>query len=437
MSRALEELLKSQYTNPVDSSGEFTMQAEKALEKIAKYQLPYPDAWVVKLGQGVVLSGAESLKIHQSSTDTTFIFTPRERLEFELTQSFFDPSDNSMPWWQHFRSALWAVGINLRRPFKINFFGAEFFWDGFELHKFEGAFGSSRLSPSIILDLSHRTVEQGKGIPIFRSIQAAWLNSQLRTVFSEVLFSCPIRVSVDGLPIEGFQRVPNHGFSSENHPIKMIWLQGEPGLAIPPSTQDNLGHFLGTEKLRGLTHYFDSRPTVKPVRAAALVSAHAYYYSGKNSEWRTPTRRSVIYWIRHGVVIQKEAFDFPALCVSMAVFASCEHIATDVTGFGLEERAKEQALAEICKGLDSAFTVSDLDLELHDREQHKSLMKLAGGVAASGLLLKFIFPPALVLTGAGGLGAVLLHKGIATVDKAVNRDLAKLRDEWYKLSQSL
>ena len=437
MSQALEQLLKSQYANPVDSTGEFTMQAEKALEKIAKYQLPYPDAWVVKLGQGVVLSGAESLRIHQTSTDSTFSFAPQERPEIDLITSFFDPSDSPIPWWQHFRSALWAVGINLRRPFKMDFFGEGYFWDGFELHSFVAALKGSARSNSITLVLSHRTVEQGKGIPILRSIQAAWLNSQLTKAFSEVLFSCPIRVSIDGLPIEGFQRVPGHGFSAKNHPVRMLWVDGEPSLKIPPSTLDNLGHFSGNSKLSGLTQFFDSCPLRLPVKGAALISAHAYYQGGKNGGWRTPKRKSVIYWIRHGVVVQKEEFQIQPSSVSMAVFAPCDDIATDITGFGLEEEAKSRALAEICQGIDEVFDVSALDLELHDRERHKTYLKVAGGVAASGLVLKFIFPPALFLTGAGGYGALMLTQTIAKVDSIVNRDLRLLRDEWTSMLENL
>lgn len=428
MNQELEQLLKSQYTNPVDSSGSFSLHAEKALEKIAKYQLPYPDAWVVKLGQGVVLSGADSLKIHQSSTDTTFVFYPREKPDVELSSSFLDPSDSNIEWWQYFRGALWAVGINLKRPFKIGLFGENYFWDGFELHNLESR--ASRWADGISLDVSHRTVEQGKGLPVIRNIQAAWLNAGLSNVFSEVLFSCPLAVTVDGRNIDGFQRVPNHGFSSENHPVKMFWVKGEPPLPIPPSTRDNRGRFMGQSKLEGLTEFFESRPPAEPIRAAALLSAHAYYQSGKNGGWRTPERKSVIYWIRHGVVIQKEEFHITPRCVSLAVFASCDHIATDITGFGLEEETKQKTMAAICQDIDRQYDLAEMDIELHNKEHQSMYYKIAGGVAASGLVLKFIFPPAVFLTAAGGYGAILISQNIAKVDGRVNRALRDLKDEW-------
>lgn len=410
------------------------MNEEKALEKIAKYQLPFPDAWVVKLGQGVVLSGAESLQIHQTGTDTVFEFRPAKALDASCMTSFFDPAEHPVPWWHSFRSSLWAVGLNLRRPFLIEIGGRGYFWDGFDLHDS----GVSNLPErKVRLDISHRTAEQGKGFPIIRGIQAAMLNAHLGQVFSEVLFSCPLRVFLDGRRIDGFQRVSSHGFSSSNHPVRMFWLKGRPALKIPPATLENSGHFAGHSKLEALTHFFDSRPPDREVRAAALLSAHAYYQSGKNGGWRIPQSKSVLYWIRHGVVVQKEEFSLPAGSVSMAVFATCDHIKTDITGFGLEENHKQSDLVEICAGLNQQLNADRLDLVVHDRERHKALLKLAGGVAVSGLVLKFVFPPALFLAGAGGYGAILLTQTIAKVDSAINKDLVKLQDGWRRLSEQL
>lgn len=73
----LERFLQEQVAQGVvDSSGSFSLSRAKALEKLAAFQLPRQTMWILKLVQAAVTSGAESLTIQQTSTDTELYFSP-------------------------------------------------------------------------------------------------------------------------------------------------------------------------------------------------------------------------------------------------------------------------------------------------------------------------------------------------------------------------
>lgn len=156
---SLEQLIKSQYNGEEVSSGTFSIDREKALEKIAKFQLPHPDAWTIKLAQGAVLSGADALKISQTRTETVFTYKPGVPFEFDFMSSFIDSSDEAQASWQATRAGLWAVALNLRRPFTIAIQGRRFFWDGDKIREIAEGLNTD----VITIAVSHRTQKKGKG----------------------------------------------------------------------------------------------------------------------------------------------------------------------------------------------------------------------------------------------------------------------------------
>ncbi len=195
---------------------------------------------------------------------------------------------------------------------------------------------------------------------------------------------------------------------------------------------------MGDDGLEKLSANFNSRPTCNPARAAAIVMAHAHFASGgKNGNWEVPEKASVLYWIKNGIVIQKKEFDFSKTCVSLAFFANADDIKTDFSGFGLDEKAETETLKSLCAQLNTILPVLEPDLVLHDREFHKKKLKIAGGVAAAGLALKFVFPPAIVLIVAGGVSAIVLSQGIAAVDSALEKGYNELVENWRELVETL
>ena len=66
-----------------NSEGVFTLSPEQAAKKLARFQLPFEEAWLVKVAQAAVASGAEQLEVHQARGLTFFSFQPAEFLDIQ------------------------------------------------------------------------------------------------------------------------------------------------------------------------------------------------------------------------------------------------------------------------------------------------------------------------------------------------------------------
>ena len=61
---SLDEFLAAEMSEGVkDSSGQFTLAPEKAIEKLAAFQLPGESSWVGKVIQAAVTAGFSELKL--------------------------------------------------------------------------------------------------------------------------------------------------------------------------------------------------------------------------------------------------------------------------------------------------------------------------------------------------------------------------------------
>lgn len=75
--RNIAQYLEQMQEGELDSSGQFTLDWSKALEKLGRYQNEAPGFWVVKFLQAAVASGARVLTIRQSARTTLLSFRPR------------------------------------------------------------------------------------------------------------------------------------------------------------------------------------------------------------------------------------------------------------------------------------------------------------------------------------------------------------------------
>lgn len=91
--RNIADYLDQMQEGELDSSGQFTLDWAKALEKLGRYQSEAAGFWVVKLLQAAVSSGARKLSIRQSSRTTSLSFRPHlpAREIFNALQTL-DPS---------------------------------------------------------------------------------------------------------------------------------------------------------------------------------------------------------------------------------------------------------------------------------------------------------------------------------------------------------
>ena len=107
----LEQFLASQQeVGLAESQGAFTIARDEALRKLASFRLPFERAWVLKIVQAAVASGAPSLDIKQTSTDTEFHFTaPKSWTLDRLEEAFFTPNLSGDRALDHLMAGLWGA----------------------------------------------------------------------------------------------------------------------------------------------------------------------------------------------------------------------------------------------------------------------------------------------------------------------------------------
>lgn len=175
-------------------------------------------------------------------------------------------------------------------------------------------------------------------------------------------------VTLGGLPLDGFQRCPGHGFSKRDIPIAHFWLERQPPLGVPDSNLKNNVSHIGHPGLGTTSHYFDPRPPKHPARAAAILSTHVDVRpQTQDLVVRTRPDSSSVYWIRHGVVVLKEELPVDENSVSVALFICADDIKSDLTGFGVAKTEKDHTFSEVCHQLNKKLNNSEVDLELIDR----------------------------------------------------------------------
>ena len=114
------------------------MARQKALEKLANFQLERESAWILKVIQGTVAAGCSFLMIRQTDLETQITLDPQEVWSVTaLEEAFFDPEVSPYPGINHCKRGLWAVGIRGKRPFRWAPAQSDtgLIWDGLQMHQ--------------------------------------------------------------------------------------------------------------------------------------------------------------------------------------------------------------------------------------------------------------------------------------------------------------
>lgn len=100
-----------------DSTGAFTIAADKALSKLAAFQLPRPAAWLLKMVQAGVAAGASSIAVSQSAKSSRIVYHGGDFGGLkELVGLITDPHAMVTPTQQHLLIGLRAVALGRKRP---------------------------------------------------------------------------------------------------------------------------------------------------------------------------------------------------------------------------------------------------------------------------------------------------------------------------------
>lgn len=393
----LEDFLQNLHARgQLDSTGEFTLSREKALDKLAAFLLPRPTAWASKVVQAVVLSGAPALAIKQTSLGTEFHFTPREDSELTLDAleaAFFNPETAVRPALDHLRQALWSVSLNGMRPFHYARNTQALVWTG-------SAFQHTTCRPvqGLRLTVSHRTVWEGQGLPGLRTLEAARINADTAQELAERAFVCPLPLTLDGRRLDRLQAQPGV-------PLGLVYTDAPdlPALGFPKGT-------LTTTKPRpgALNPLLLLSEEPGRLAAACLIATHAekVQHEGQNV-FRGVTRQHVFHWVRHGVVVDTHFINqLEANSVTAAVIASAEGLRSDLAGFSVaKDEVTGQRQAAVYRALRPHVKDVPFTLQTTGNAALRGVIILGSGLLYSaGTVMSAGILPTLVAAGAAALG---------------------------------
>ena len=410
----LEQFLQNQTSVGVsEGEGQFTLAREKALLKLAEFQLPFRGAWAVKVFQSLIADGTKSpIEVEQTRRVTTLRCRTECSYDLDtLEAAYFNPEPSKLRSLKHLTSALWSIGVNEKRGFQLTLPGhtTTLFWDGETLQKRE-----VKPSPDFVLSVTHQSP---KGLWVLNQLEAGRANSDVSKALSDYCFTSPVPLSVDKRRLDGLHNCPGHGWSNRTFPLALAFADGDlPQVTWPCGTFDTLDQAGNNDLqdgcgLEGLTKKsLKSVPKVSRSGVAVFVTAQAER-SGPNNFWTIRRASSKCYWIQDGAKVQEDAYSVQDCGCSVATYVSADGLLNDLTGFYLSgsaerDRRKREAAYLATKPLRELKAVAVKTIKRHNKARYWKLgnacLLLAFGV---GWYVPFVGPPTAALIGFFGLFA--------------------------------
>lgn len=392
------------------SEGAFTISRDEALAKLSKFQLPFQEAWVVKMVQAGVA--------HPTFSSLNFILTHKESLFKckgncrwtldEVEEALLDPNYSEDRGLLHLVTALRVVGFAEKRAFWLEIPGLseKMVWDGSQLSRMV----SERTAVTFEVVISLKGLDDDGG---FFGLEGRKIATRRNAAASQnlhnICHTCPKPLSLDGARIEGLEMNPNHGWGGQSQLMAMGFGDGVlPELKVPPRTVSRsvVSQVSVEETLSEVTaeqRNFDKDRKVFSI--AYLVSAHlARVKSGKQFVWQERQGQSLFYWVQDGVVIFSEPMGLSPDFCSVGCYVSAEGLDTDLTGFSLLDSPDKQIMIDEARRLlrIGLAEVHTIDFEEMIRKAQKKARGAGVFFAVLGVGAFFVSPLHSILFG--GLG---------------------------------
>ena len=411
----LELYLSGQLTEAMlDSSGSFTMARERAVEKLAAFQLPRPATWILKLIQGLVAGGTDSIRISLRARETELRFQLAQPWSLEAVEdAFWDPEITDCVALDHLKRGLWNVAIKQQCPFQLNLAGWEqaLIWTGQELRRLK------------IAAESHSTLTLSCQQSLQGARNSPQTNADLLREIQHYAFVCSVPLSVDGRRVDALQAGPHHGYGPTTVPFFLATASAFlEKLSVPLGTWEGYSpevvaegqpERLGRRKVGGRG----------PVSVAGVVALHRE--RDNDGDWQARSARSHMYWVKDGVVVHQEELDLEAdVSISCGVFASAQGMATDLTGFSFMDGAEvAERRRKACASIKPIWSCTEWSLDyLNMKGAKQAAFVRFGKNLLRWLVLRL---PSLWQTQSGPEQLYDVHKC----------DLATLRKNWRQLCQ--
>jgi len=313
-----------------DSEGAFTISHAQAVQKMARYSLPYPEAWILKIVQAAVIWRASEIKVAQTRLYTTIEFCPGEKKDIPTEQDVVSTllgrsGAGTVPVGKLclglrtlVRTEDYSFILTLntgRTEVRPLYAGRE----AQTLTKLDRLQLARRQTAGIKIVVIHlRKAEHLAGRLLYRFLPW-WRRDRL------IAFELQRSASVCSIPIQLNRRVLTSLSDSALGGSKRDWRfllsgglhqSGEPPLTLAAETQNNSAWYLG----HACTRAIRSREPLRP---------------------RDKTHQ--VHWVCEGVVVQTDTFTHPTHLLKLTILMNAESLQTDITGLLLQDSEAKSA----------------------------------------------------------------------------------------------
>lgn len=395
----LERYLQTQAAEgSSDSRGEFTLARAEALKKMAQHQLPFADAWAVKIIQAIVAGGStKPIRVDLCATSTSFYFLePGFKLE-ELLAAFFTPERSSNPALCHLTSALWVIGIRNSWGFQVALPGEKItlIWDGKELHEVS----SEETRNCACITVAPLQCKASTASWVAGVVMSGKRNADIVLALERNCYVCPLPLTADGRRLDALQKARVQGRSRNSYPIAFGTIASElqsfrlppgtfektTGAAISLSLLDNSGGGWGDFSLEKMS----AIPAQKEASLAYITAVHMMMVGyGKSADWQEGRDLSMLYWVLDGAVVEEELLISERSHCSIGCFISAQGLETDISGFKLILSQEKKRRYKVARNdiLQAKSQIESVDLDAMVSSTKRRFVILGSIVSGVGLI---------------------------------------------------
>lgn len=337
----------------LDSHGKFTLNSRQAIAKMARFQLPDKNYWMLKLVQAAVRSGAGDLSISLGVDSSRILFLPAEEW-VQVESDLLDPQPSPTPARYHFKQALWSAAFDQGIAFDLRLPGA-----AQELLFRDGQF-------------EHRDCRPGKQLRLLMHHRPAAEMSQL--LFQQA-YVAPIPVYLNQ------ERVDD--MASRDVCLFYETLEW-PEFPLKVRSENCRSHF-----------QFTREPVERESGLPLLISRSLH-----------PSRR---HWVLDGILLQSQPLHIPGNALRCDLYLSAAGLDCDATGTQLvENEAWQDRRREAGRRMAACIQKLDLVDTTPKRTDLGGASRVVGGIFAATFLLNPVLVSGFALMAMGVIKAATL-----------------------------
>ena len=363
----------------VESVGTFSIDRQKAWEKLGAFQLPFETAWVLKLVQALnSCSESEELKITQNRVESIFCFRGiKEWNHPELETAVFNPERNQTGDIGHLAVAIRALAQVKTRPFSLSYpKGRTVIWNGSAFSEPPQA-ESEALSEALgtadfELTVSHFRFGESTSYFSYERPEVKQTMIEISKTVSDSCFLSPCPITLDGRRIQGLESSLVFGPVSNRRILTKAAIETAPGFPVLQAMLE-----AGPPRWDSESGSWTAGDDQQECSAMATITAHleAKKINGKLCYYKPSQGPIEVHWIHLEVIVERERIAYDSLA-NLVLFASAKDLNTDLSGLSLRDddiksnrldnagRVLFQRTDEILANLDIP-NVSLADLDAH------------------------------------------------------------------------